>query len=135
MAEDMGPQLRPLHWMGSSKRDLIKLSDDVKDSVGFALELAQAGERHPDAKPLSGFGDRQVLEVVANDPGGTYRAVYTVRLAHAVYVLHVFQKKSVRGIKTPQHDVELIRERLRAATEHHRSHYERQGKEGRKGRS
>lgn len=133
MAGKTGPPLRPLYWMGSSKNDLIKLSEDVKDLVGFALEQAQAGERHPDAKPLSGFGDRQVLEVVANDPGGTYRAVYTVRLAHAVYVLHVFQKKSVSGIKTPQRDIDLIRQRLKAATEHHRNHYEQQGKQGRKG--
>lgn len=77
------------------------------------------GARHPDAKPLRGFGGAGVLEVVADHQHGTFRAVYTVRLAGAVYVLHAFQKKSKKGIKTPPADIALVRKRLREAEEHH----------------
>jgi phage-related protein len=86
--------------------------------MGFALYLAQMGGKHPDAKPLRGFGGAGVLEVVDDFAGDTYRAVYTVRLSTAVYVLHAFQKKSKRGIATPKQDMELIRARLRRAQEH-----------------
>ena len=82
---------------------------------GYALHLAQHGEQHPDAKPLHGFGGAGVLEVVADDRDGTYRAVYTVRLRHAVYVLHVFQKKSKSGTGTPKTDMDLILARLKVA--------------------
>jgi phage-related protein len=88
---------KPLFFVGSSRDDLRALPDDVKDVVGFALYLAQLGERHVRSKPLRGFGGAGVLEVVDHDEGGTYRTVYTVRLAGAGYVLHVFQKKSTRG--------------------------------------
>ena len=80
---------------------------------------AQIGGKHPAAKPLSGFGGAGVLEVVSNHDGDTFRAIYTVTLADAVYVLHAFQKKSKRGIKTPQHELEVIRARLRIAIRHH----------------
>ena len=73
------------------------------------------GEKHPDAKPLRGFGGASILEIVESENGSTYRAVYTVRFADIVYVLHVFQKKSKTGSKTPKHEIELIRSRLKIA--------------------
>lgn len=109
------PALKPLHWVGSSKRDLQGLPTDVVDVFGYALYLAQIGGKHDQAKPLKGFGSAGVLEVVEDWHGGTYRAVYTVRFAGRVFVLHVFQKKSKRGRVTPRADMDLIRERLKAA--------------------
>lgn len=94
------------------------MPDDVIDVFGFALHLAQAGKKHDQAKPLKGFGGAGVLEVVEDHLGDTYRAVYTVKIADAVYVLHCFQKKSRHGIETPKHDLDLIRERLKAAQAH-----------------
>lgn len=93
---------RPLEWIGSSYKDLMALPDDVRRSFGFALSLAQAGDRHDAAKVLKGFGGAGVLEVVEDDVAGTYRAVYTVKFAEAVFVLHCFQKKSKRGTATPR---------------------------------
>ena len=90
----------------------------VVDLFGYALHLAQQGGKHTQAKPLKGFGSAGVLEVVENNDGNTYRAVYTVKLGDAVYVLHCFQKKSHEGIATPQHDIELIRDRLKLAQQH-----------------
>ncbi len=87
--------------------------------MGYAIYLAQNGSKHPDTKPLKGFGGAGVLEVVERFDGNAYRTIYTVNLAGAVYVLHAFQKKSKRGIATPQHDLNLVRERLRRAQEHH----------------
>jgi phage-related protein len=110
---------KPLFWVGSSQDDLRGFPEGVKRAVGFALRIAQRGGKHVDAKPLRGFAGAGVLEVVADDAGGTYRAVYTVRFAEAVYVLHTFQKKSTQGIKTAKHDIELIRDRLRRAEQHY----------------
>lgn len=110
---------KPLKWMGSSKKDLDKMPEDVKDVFGFAIDLAQSGQKHPDAKPLKGFKSAGVLEVVENDEGGTYRAVYTVKLADWIYVLHCFQKKSKKGIETPKADLELITSRLKLAEADH----------------
>lgn len=90
----------------------------VIDLFGYALHLAQQGGKHAQAKPLRGFGSAGVLEVVENNDGNTYRAVYTVKLGDAVYVLHCFQKKSHKGIETPQRDIELIRDRLKLAQQH-----------------
>jgi len=104
---------RSLEWVGSSYKDLMALPVDVRRLFGFALSLAQAGDRHDAAKVLQGFGGAGVLEVVENDAGGTYRAVYTVRFPGAVFVLHCFQKKSKRGIATPKEDMEIIRARLK----------------------
>ena len=84
-----------------------------------ALDIAQQGKRHQDAKPLSGFGGASVLEVVEDHDSDTYRAVYTVRFTGAVYVLHTFQKKSKKGIATPKPEIDLIKARLRRAEEHH----------------
>ncbi|MDQ5926318.1 MAG: hypothetical protein QG572_907 [Pseudomonadota bacterium] len=91
------------------------MPEDVIDVFGFALHLAQTGKKHANAKPLRGFGGAGVLEVVEDHLGDTYRAVYTVKIDEAVYVLHCFQKKSKQGIETPKHDMDLIRERLKAA--------------------
>ena len=104
--------------MGSSKKDLLKLPNDVIDIFGFALHLAQSGKKHEQAKPLKGFGGASVLEVVEDHMGDTYRAIYTVKIDERVYVLHCFQKKSSKGIETPKQDMDLIRERLKAAQAH-----------------
>ena len=94
------------------------MPEDVIDVFGFALHLAQTGKKHANAKPLRGFGGAGVLEVVEDHLGDTYRAVYTVKIDDAAYVLHCFQKKSKQGIETPKHDLDLIRERLKAAQAH-----------------
>ncbi len=88
--------------------------------MGSAINDAQNGEEHPRAKALKGFGGRSVLEVVDDEDGDTYRAVYTVRFAGVIYVLHAFQKKAKKGIATPKHDIELIRARLKLAEVHYR---------------
>ena len=108
-------ELRPLVWIGSSKRDLMALPSRVVDTFGYALHLAQIDSRHQDAKIMRGFGDASVLEVVESDRSGTYRAIYSIRFEAAVFVLHVFQKKSKSGSKTPKPDLRLIEERLKAA--------------------
>ena len=97
----------------------------MQKEFGQALWIAQLGGKHEDAKPLKGFGGAGVLEIVENHDGDAYRAVYTVRFQEAVYVLHVFQKKSTRGIETPKADVDLIKRRLREAEEQHREWQER----------
>lgn len=107
--------LKPLYWLGSSKRDLLALPEGVVDVFGYALYLAQIGKRHEQAKPLKGFGSAGVLEVVDDRQGNTYRAVYTVRFTARVFVLHVFQKKSKSGRSTPKADIDLISHRLRIA--------------------
>ncbi len=111
--------ISPVVWIGSTKRDLSAFPDDVKDVMGFALFVAQHGEKHPDAKPLRGFGGAGVFEIVEDHRGDTYRAVYTVRLAGRIYALHAFQKKSKAGIKTLKADLEMIKTRLRRAEELH----------------
>ncbi len=105
---------KPLEWIGSSHKDLLALPIDVRRLFGFELSLAQAGDKHDAAKVLKGFGGA-VLEVVEDDVGGTYRAVYTVKFAGAVFVLHCFQKKSKRGIATPKEDMDIIHARLKVA--------------------
>lgn len=92
----------------------MALPEDVRRFFGFALSLAQAGDRHEATKVLKGFGGAGVLEVVENDDAGTYRAVYTVKYEEAVFVLHCFQKKSKRGIETPKKDLDIIHARLKA---------------------
>ncbi len=107
--------MKPVLWVGSSRRDLLDMPDAVRRSFGHALFEAQIGLTPVIAKVLRGFGSAGVLELVESDPGGTYRAVYAVRFAGAVYVLHCFQKKSTRGIATSRRDLALIAERLREA--------------------
>ena len=110
---------KPLFWLGSSRKDLRGFPEPVKDIIGHALFIAQLGRKHEDAKPLRGYGGAGVLELVEDFDGDTYRAVYTVKFTDAVYVLHVFQKKSKKGIETPQKDLDLIKERLRRAEQDH----------------
>ena len=112
--------LKPVYWIGSSLEDLRRCPAEVQDVVGYALFLAQGSGRHPAAKRLKGDLSG-LVEVVEDHESGTYRAVYTVKLAGAIYVLHVFQKKATRGIATPKHEVELIKARLRRAEEHART--------------
>ena len=106
---------KPVKWVSSAKRDLDAMPDDVKDVFGHAIDLAQAGGKHQDAKVMTGFGSAGVLEVVEDHQGDTYRAVYTVKFAGWVYVLHCFQRKSKSGIATPKPDMDLINTRLKAA--------------------
>ena len=116
---------KPLHWVGSAKKDLVALPADVVDDFGYALGAVQMAGTPPQAKPWKGEG-AGVLELVENHQGDTFRAVYTVRFAKAVYVLHCFQKKSPRGIRTSQSDIDLIHERLKLAQQHYKEHHEHQ---------
>jgi phage-related protein len=111
--------LKPLVWIGSSKKDLLRFPDEVQRVAGYAIYLAQIGKKHQQAKPLAGFGGAGVLEVVEDFDGDSYRAVYTVRLSGVVYVLHAFQKKSRRGIETPAFEMNVIRARLEDAEHLH----------------
>ena len=99
---------KPLFWIGNSLSDLKDCPDEVQDFIGYALHWAQRGGKSPDAKPLQGFGGAGVLEIVDDFDGNTYRAMYTVRFAGAVYALHVFQKKSRKGIATPKQDIVMV---------------------------
>ena len=106
---------KPLVFVGSSQDDLSAFPAEVKRVMGFALRTAQEGGKHPDAKPLKGYKGAGVLEIVDDHDGDTYRAVYTVKLAGRVYLLHAFQKKSNKGIDIPKHERDLIKARLKDA--------------------
>jgi phage-related protein len=108
----------PIDWIGTAKKDLLSFPEDVIKAMGFALGVAQLGGKHPHAKPWKGEGGG-VLEVVENYDGDTYRAVYTVRFADVIYVLHAFQKKSTKGIATAKTDVAMIKVRLKLAQADH----------------
>lgn len=110
--------MKRLFWVGSSLEDIRRFPEAVKLAVGYALYLAQEGGKHDDAKPLRGFAGAGTLEVVADYGGDTYRAVYTVTFRDVVYVLHVFQKKSKRGVATPKQDIQVVRTRLKLAQKH-----------------
>jgi phage-related protein len=110
------PSPKPVVWLGDTLATLRACPQEVQDQVGYALYLAQIGAQYERAKPLKGVGPG-VLEVIADHRGDTYRAVYTVRFAERVYVLDVFQKKSKKGIATPQSDIKLVRHRLKRAAE------------------
>ena len=107
--------IKTLVWIGSSRNALKSFPGEVKDVIGFALYQAQVGRKSPTAKPLTGFGGASVLEIVDHYYGDTYRAVYTVKFAEVVYVLHAFQKKAKKGIATPKTDVDLVKKRLKIA--------------------
>ena len=109
------PQEKPLSWVGSSKRDLMALPVSIRKFFGHALDFAQRGDKHDAAKVLKGFGSAGILEIIEDGRGGTYRAVYTIKFKEAVFVLHVFQKKSKHGMATPKPDLDIIRERLKVA--------------------
>jgi phage-related protein len=108
-------QEKPLKWIASAHKDLKDFPEDVQDVMGYALYLAQQGQKHPDAKPLKGFSGSGVVEIIDDFDGDTYRAIYTVKFKGVVYVLHSFQKKSKHGIATPQQDIDLIKKRLQYA--------------------
>ena len=107
--------LKTVIWVGPTLKELKAFPRPVQRAVGVALYAAQLGQTPPDAKPLKGFSGAGVLELVEDHRGDTYRAVYTVRFATRIFVLHVFQKKSKRGIATPLKEIELIRARLKWA--------------------
>jgi phage-related protein len=125
MRTKLAPGERPVIWMASSKKDLLAMPHTVIRGIGIALGVAQRGGKDPSAKPWKGEG-AGVMEIVSDFDTDTFRAVYTITFREAVYVLHCFQKKSPRGKKTAKTDVDLIRERLKAAREDHK---QRHGKE------
>ncbi len=114
----MSNVLKPVNWVGSSRKDLKTFPTAVRRNIGQALYAAQRGEDDPSVKPLKGFGSASVKEIVDRYQTDTYRAVYTVQFHGVVYVLHAFQKKAKRGIKTPKMDMDLIKQRLEAARKH-----------------
>ena len=114
MARKLVPGEKPLYWVGSSLKNVGRFPAEVQRTMGFALSAAQFGGKHPSAKPWRSEGPG-ILEVVKDHDGDTFRAVYTVRLGDAVYVLHAFQKKSPSGIATRQSDIDLVKARLRIA--------------------
>lgn len=116
----MQDEPKPVRWIGSSLRDLWSFPIAVRRDIGQALFTAQQGDTDPAAKTLKGFGGASVLEIVASHHGDTWRAVYTVRFQDAIYVLHVFQKKSTKGIATPLREIDLIRRRLAEAERDYR---------------
>jgi len=115
---DTKPAPKPVTWMGDSLQAVRSFPPAVRDEIGFALYQAQTGNKHVNAKPVRGLGPG-VLEVISDHRGDTFRAVYTVRLAGKVYVLHAFQKKSKTGIATPKAEMELVKRRLKHAVELH----------------
>jgi phage-related protein len=123
------PEPKPCLFVGSSRKDLKRFPVKVQNRLGYALHKVQEGDEPATAKALKGFGGRAVLELVDDYDSNTYPAVYTVRFAGMVYVLHAFQKKAKKGIATPLQEIELVKSRLRDAELHYR---ERTEKEGRK---
>jgi phage-related protein len=121
------PTPKPCIFVGPSRRELKALPEKVQDEFGHALYQAQCGDEPLSAKALKGFGGRGVLEIVEDFDGNTYRAVYTVRFAGAVYVLRAFQKKSKAGIATAKADIETIKARLRTAETDYRQRLKTQG--------
>src|SRR5262252_198161 len=123
MVSELPTAKKPVEFVGSAQEDLSSLPKPVTYVFGYAIFLAQCGEKHADAKPLKGFGGAGVLEVIENYDGDTYRAVYTVKFEGVVYVLDAFQKKSKRGSELPKVNMERIKLRLKAAQEHYKVTY------------
>ena len=113
----MPPEEKPVIWIGSSKKDIGKLPDEVRRDIGYALHLVQQGDGHSSIKPLTGKDLGGVYEIRSDNNTDTYRAVYAVNLGDAIYMLHVFQKKSKRGKATPRPDMNAVRARLKRAKE------------------
>lgn len=109
------PSLKPVVWVGSSRKDLRAFPGAVQDLMGYALFVAQQGGRYRETKTLTGFGGAGVVEILADHRGDTFRAVYTVRYQGTVYVLHAFQRKSTSGRATPKYELDVIAQRLRVA--------------------
>ena len=122
-AADSKREDKPLHWVASSRKDLKSFAEDVVDIMGFGLRIAQQGNTPDNAKPLKGFGGAVVCEIIEDFDGDTYRAVYTVRFAKAVYVLHTFKKKAHHGIETPRREMDVIKIRLKYAEEDYAARY------------
>ena len=120
--------MKPVHWISSCLRDLKSFPEVVRQEVGFSIYLAQLGDRAANVVSMVGFQGK-VLEVVVDDGGETYRAIYTVRFAKAIYAIHAFQKKSKKGIATPKPELDLIEKRLKTAAEHYKANYETKRKE------
>jgi phage-related protein len=114
---------KPLEWLGDSLDVTSAFPLEVKQSIGHALHLAQIGEKAIHARPMQGFSGAGVLEIVEDDDGNTYRAVYTVKFRGIVFVLHAFQKKSTKGIATPKRHVDLIKQRLKEAVTYYDDHF------------
>ena len=127
---------KPVLWIGSSRDDLRSFPDEVRRVMGFAINDAQNGGEHPRTKALKGFGGRSVLEIVDDEDGDTYRAVYTVRFAAVIYVLHAFQKKSTSGRKTARTDQDMVASRLKTARDYYEKHHQppAKGKAGKHGK-
>ena len=106
--------MKDVRWIGDSREQLRRFPKPARGAVGEALRIAQIGGKHRNAKPLIGVGSG-VFEIVARYDTNTYRAIYTVNIGENIYVLHVFQKKSTRGIRTPKREIDLIKQRLRMA--------------------
>ena len=111
--------IKPVEWLGSKLSDLRELPAPVQDDFGYALYLAQTGDKHPHSKPLRGYHGAGVLEVVQQHDAQAYRAIYSVRFVEAVYVLHIFQKKSRSGIATPIQEMRVVELRLKEALRRH----------------
>jgi phage-related protein len=125
LKQDLKKQdVKPLFFVGSSRADLRGCPKEVREEAGFSLDAAQRGGKAVNAVPMTGFGSAKVLEVVIDSSGDTYRAIYTVKFAKAVYVLHVFQKKSKKGIATPKRDIDLIHRRLAVAEQDYGTRFE-----------
>ena len=121
------PAPKPCIFVGASRRELKALPDDVRGEIGHALHEAQCGGEPASAKALKGFGGRGVLELIEDFDGNTYRAIYTVRFAEVIYMLHAFQKKSKVGIATPKAEIDLIKTRLRAAEADYKARFKTGG--------
>ena len=114
---------KPLFWVASSLNDLLAFPEKVQKKIGAALSVAQFGGKHPSAKPWKGAGSG-VFEIVEDYRSDAYRAIYTVKFADAVYVLHAFQKKSPSGIRTSRRDVELVAQRLKQAQQEYEARHD-----------
>jgi phage-related protein len=112
--------LKPVYWIGSSKADLLKFPEEVRLEAGYAIYVAQKGNKHSSVKPLKGYKGAGVLEISGDHNKNTYRVVYAVTFKENVYVLHAFQKKSKQGIATPKKEMDLIDARFKAAQEHYK---------------
>jgi len=123
---------KPTHWIGSSRKNVKGFPKEVRDEIGFSLYAAELGIGLINAVPLVGFGNAKVVEIIVPYDGDAYRAVYTVKFKKAIYVLHAFQKKSKRGIRTPKPELDLIKSRLKLAETHCRENYERESDKGKK---
>ena len=106
-------EIKPIIWIRSSHKDLKEFPPEVQDEIGYALYVAQIGDKHPKAKPLKGFPG--IMQVRSDYASNTYRAVYTTKIGDTIYVLHAFQKKSKRGIETPKREIDRIKRRLKIA--------------------